>query len=62
MLPTDPLLAPTRLLDFQTRSIAALIAARDWKEMPPHERIGAVYDFVRNEIAFVASATRRLPC
>ena len=52
MRPTDPLLAATRLLDFQARPIAALIAARGWKEMPPHARIGSIYDFVRNEILF----------
>lgn len=49
---TDLLLAPTPLLDFEQTAIAELIAKRAWQEMPPIDRIGAIYDFVRNEIAF----------
>jgi hypothetical protein len=45
-------LAPTPLLDFDHPSIRALIAERRWPELPDGERIGAVYEFVRNEIAF----------
>jgi hypothetical protein len=52
MRETDPLLAPTRLLDFEVPAVARLIEDRGWGELPRHERIGAVYDFVRNEIAF----------
>ncbi|WP_088283832.1 transglutaminase family protein [Ideonella sp. A 288] len=46
------LLQTTRLLDFTHPAIEALIQKRGWRELPTHERIGAVYDFVRNEIAF----------
>ncbi|UWQ53155.1 transglutaminase-like domain-containing protein [Leisingera caerulea] len=52
MYPADPLLKPTRLLDFDHPSIARLITNRGWKELAQHEQIGAVYGFVRNEIAF----------
>ena len=48
----DPLLAPTRLLDFDAEPIAKLIQDRNWPSMTTFERIGAIYDFVRNEIAF----------
>lgn len=48
----DPLLAPTPLLDFEHPSIAELVDNRSWSALPMHDRIGAVYDFVRNEIAF----------
>lgn len=48
----DPLLAATPLLDFESRPIQSLIADRGWRALPPHDRIGAIYDFVRNEIAF----------
>ncbi len=48
----DPLLAPTPLLDFEHPSIAGLVDNRGWSPLPMHDRIGAVYDFVRNEIAF----------
>ena len=46
------LLAPTRLLDFDHPAIEALIGARGWAALTPHDRIGAAYGFVRDEIAF----------
>jgi transglutaminase-like putative cysteine protease len=47
-----PLLAETRLLDFRHPSIEALVIDRGWRALRPYDRIGTVYDFVRNEIAF----------
>ncbi len=47
-----PLLAATPLLDFHHPDIEALVARRGWRTLSPYDRIGAVYDFVRNEIAF----------
>ena len=52
MTPVDPLLSSTPLLDFRHPSLAALIADRGWGTLPLHDRIGAIYDFVRNEIDF----------
>ena len=52
MIHADPVLAPTRLLEFESPAIAALLEAQGWKALPPDARIGAIYDFVRNEIAF----------
>lgn len=52
MIHTDSLLAPTRLLGFESPAITALLEARGWKALPPDARIGAIYDFVRNQIAF----------
>jgi len=46
------LLQPTRLLDFTHPAIEALVEKRGWRQLPMYDRIGAVYDFVRNEIAF----------
>lgn len=46
------LLAATPLLDVQHPSIEALVLTRGWRSLAPYDRIGAVYDFVRNEIAF----------
>ena len=45
-------LLPTPLLDFDHPSIRALIAARGWADLPPFERIGAAYGFLRDEVAF----------
>lgn len=52
MAPTDSHLTETRLLDFNTSSISKLIKDRGWTALSRIDRIGAVYDFVRNEIAF----------
>ncbi|WP_421754084.1 transglutaminase-like domain-containing protein [Croceimicrobium sp.] len=45
-------LAPSPLLDFKHPSIQDLIRNRDWMKLDAYDRIGAIYDFVRNEIAF----------
>ncbi len=54
-------LAETRMLDFHSRPIARLLEARKWRELPLQARIGAVYDFVRDEIAFGYNARDTLP-
>ena len=45
-------LETTTLLDFNTSSIQALIEKRKWKTLSEKERIGQIYDFVRDEILF----------
>lgn len=52
---------PTPLLDFQHPEIQRLITDRQWKTLPEHERIGRIYDFVRNEIAFGYNERDTLP-
>ncbi len=56
-----PLLRPTALLDFRTPAIENLVAEREWRLLPEYERIGAVYDFVRDEIAFGYNESDDLP-
>jgi transglutaminase-like putative cysteine protease len=55
------LLQPTALLDFTHPAIEAVVEERGWRQLPTFERIGAVYDFVRNEIAFGYNAGDELP-
>lgn len=55
------LLLPTPLLDFDHASLQALVATRGWQALPEYERIGAIYDFVRNEIAFGYNTADDLP-
>lgn len=43
---------PAKMLDFNAPCITALIEQRCWRDLPEQDRIGAVCDFVRNEIAF----------
>lgn len=45
-------LEPTRLLDWQAPAIQSLVAHRQWMAAAPFDRIGQIYDFVRNEIPF----------
>ena len=56
-----PLLAATPLLDVHHPDIEALVTRRGWRTLSPYDRIGAVYDFVRNEIAFGYNAGDELP-
>jgi hypothetical protein len=56
-----PLLAATPLLDLHHPAIETLIAARGWRTLAPYDRIGAVYDFVRNEVAFGYNEGDELP-
>jgi hypothetical protein len=42
----------TPLLDYGHTTIQSLIALRGWRELSEFERIGAVYNFVRDDIAF----------
>ncbi|MBE1295045.1 MAG: transglutaminase [Rhodobacteraceae bacterium] len=52
MVHVDPLLTATPILDFEAIPIAQLIDGRGWRDLSDTHKIGAVYDFVRNEIAF----------
>ena len=51
----------TALLDFDHPDIERLVVERGWRTLPMQDRIGAVYDFVRNEIAFGYNEADDLP-
>ena len=54
-------LAETPILDFRCGAIQALITARGWASLDPDGRIGAAYDFVRNDILFGYNSNDALP-
>ncbi len=54
-------LTETALLDFRSASIQALIDQRGWASLDTHGRIGAAYEFVRNEIRFGYNSDDALP-
>jgi transglutaminase-like putative cysteine protease len=54
-------LAATALLDLRHPRLQALIAQRGWLALSPHDRIGAAYLFVRDEIAFGYNTRDDLP-
>ena len=51
----------TTLLDYPHASLRKLIQDRGWESLPVQERIGAVYRFVRDEIAFGYNESDRIP-
>ncbi len=62
MQPGNPsLTASTPLLDYGHPALRALIAQRGWMALDEHDRIGAIYDFVRNDIAFGYNEADTLP-
>lgn len=54
-------LAATPLLDFEHPALQRLRRVRQWDRLPTRERIGAIYDFVRNEILFGYNQSDNLP-
>lgn len=54
-------LAETPILDLRSDAIQALIAERGWTSLDPIARIGAAYEFVRNEILFGYNSDDALP-
>lgn len=57
----DITLEETRLLDFGHPDVLALANERGWHELAPYDVIGAVYDFVRNEVRFGYDTSDELP-
>ncbi|MES2633579.1 MAG: transglutaminase family protein [Pseudomonadota bacterium] len=57
----EKLLRKTPLLDFEHPSIQGLVRARGWATLPERERIGAIYDFARNEVGFGYNLADDLP-
>jgi transglutaminase-like putative cysteine protease len=57
----DQYLKETTLLDYTHPMIDKLVLVRQWAELTEHDRIGAVYDFVQNEIAFGYNESDDMP-
>lgn len=55
------LMESTDLLDFASPKVQQLILKREWMALPEFERIGAIYDFVRNGIKFGYNESDNLP-
>lgn len=54
-------LKETTMLDFNHRQIQSLIEKRKWRDLAQYNAIGAIYNFVRDEIHFGYNADDRLP-
>jgi hypothetical protein len=57
----DIYLNETPLLNFNHRSLIDVVKYRDWNALPEDDRIGQVYDFVQNEIAFGYNEADNIP-
>lgn len=55
------LIAATPLLDLHAPSIQSLVRERRWRDLDSYGRIGAAYNFVRDEIAFGYNVSDDLP-
>lgn len=55
------LLVETPILDFHHAAIQTLIRQRGWRRLSEFDRIGAAYNFVRDEIAFGYNSRDDLP-
>lgn len=58
---THQYLQKTTLLDYEAPSIQTLIGQRGWRGLDRSDRIGAAYEFVRNEILFGYNSDDALP-
>lgn len=54
-------LEPTTIADYGHPSIQRLIDTRRWRDLSPYARVGAAYDFVRDEVRFGYNASDDLP-
>ena len=54
-------LETTRIADHDHPSIETLITQRGWRELPPPDRIGAAYSFVKDEVEFGYNRSDDLP-
>ena len=55
------LLVATALLDYNNPEIQALIKNKGWMTLNPYQRIGQIYDFVRDDIQFGYNEDDTLP-
>lgn len=54
-------LEQTKMLDYGTESIGQLVRERGWRTLPAYDRIGAIYNFVKDEIKFGYNLDDDLP-
>jgi hypothetical protein len=54
-------LEETPLLDVSHPRLLGLVQERGWKALEPYDAIGAIYDFVRNEVRFGYNTSDDLP-
>jgi len=51
----------TQLLDFENICLIQLVETRGWRDLSEYDRIGAIYNFVRNEIVLGYNQSDAMP-
>jgi hypothetical protein len=54
-------LVETKILDFSHSSIDGLVKSKNWRELSEYEKIGSIYNFVRDVIAFGYNESDEMP-
>lgn len=54
-------LKETRILDYTNPVLIELVKKRHWENLAEYQRIGAIYDFVQNEIVFGYNDSDEIP-
>lgn len=57
----DKYLRETKILDFNDPCLDDLIKNKKWKNLSNYEKIGSIYDFVQNDIAFGYNKSDDIP-
>jgi len=60
-MPQNRYLSETVMLDFSTPKIQELVETRSWTTQSEYDRVGAAYEFVRNEICFGYNESDTIP-
>jgi len=60
MQPTNEYLTTTAMLDFKHQDIQALVDQQGWRELSQYDAIGAIYNYVRDDILFGYNSDDRL--
>jgi hypothetical protein len=58
---SESYLKATQLLDFENPRLVVLVEERGWRTLKEYEKIGAIYDYVRNEIALGYNESDAIP-
>lgn len=57
----DEYLRETKILDYSHPSIDDLVQSKNWKTLSEYEKIGSIYSFVQNNIAFGYNESDEIP-
>lgn len=57
----DRYLTPTSILNYENATIQRLLVRKGWHQLPEYDAVGAIYNFVRDEIRFGYNRSDDIP-